>query len=576
MSIRFKLSLVFIALGLVLVTVLATTLTAGRMQHALSDEANEQLRVFTVDLVPLADTMHALQVDVIQVQQYLTDASATHNAESFDDAAKYAADFHSRVEQARVILARLGTGGGKIAPQDLSARLDNIAAGFEPYYTLGVAMAHEYIDSGLAAGNATMEKFDPLSDDLVGKVDGLVQAIHGGVAASSAEADAALDRLNAIGSRQVVWVSTIAIAGLVTCLVAFLIVHTGVSNPLRRMADAMRRLAERDKSVEISGLGRRDEIGDMAAAVEVFRASMIQNDQFTADQVRQKDEAAAAQKILMNKTADVFQGKVGGLIATLSSGATQLQTTARSMSATAARTNGQAVTVAASAGQASTGVATVATAAEELTVSIHEIGRQVDHATKITGQTLTDAQRTNKIVRALSEGAEKIGQVVGLISNIAGQTHLLALNATIEAARAGDAGKGFAVVASEVKSLATQTAKATGEIDAQIATLQASTKEAVDAIQAITGTIEEVSAISINLAAAVEQQGAATAEIARHVQQTAHAASEVTVNIADVSQAAADTGAAAGQVLSAADDLSRQAEQLTREVSHFVGGIRAA
>lgn len=576
MSIRFKLSLIFAVLGTVLIAMLATTLIAGRTQHALSKEATHQLHVFAVDLVPLADTMRALQVDVIQVQQFLTDASATHNVGSFDDAAKYAADFHSRMGQARNILAGLGASGGKLAAPDLAARLDDISAGFDPYYALGVWMAHEYIDKGLTAGNAAMEKFDPLSSDLVGKMDGLLEGIHRGVAAGSVEADAALDRLNAIGSRQAFWVGAIASAGLAACLLAFLVVHFGISNPLRRMADAMRRLADRDMAAEIPGVGRGDEIGHMAGTVQVFKDNMVHAEQLTSEQEQLKATSATAQKAAMNRTADAFQTKVGGLVAMLSSRATELEATARSMSGTAARTNGQAATVALAAEQASTGVATVAAAAEELTTSIHEITRQMAQSSKITEQAVADAQRTDKIVQALANAAEKIGHVVGLITNIASQTNLLALNATIEAARAGDAGKGFAVVASEVKNLATQTAKATGDIGAQIAAIQVSTKEAVDAIRGITSTIEEVSSISVSIAVAVKQQGAATAEIARNVQQTARSATEVTVNIGGVNQAATDTGAAAAQVLSAAGDLSRQAEQLTSEVGGFIAEVRAA
>jgi len=221
-------------------------------------------------------------------------------------------------------------------------------------------------------------------------------------------------------------------------------------------------------------------------------------------------------------------------------------------------------------------VQTVASAAEQLTASISEISRQVLQSSRITERAVADARRTDTVVRALSDGAQKIGDVVGLITSIAGQTNLLALNATIEAARAGDAGRGFAVVASEVKNLAQQTAKATDEIGAQIGQIQTATGEAVEAIRAITGVIEEVSTIATAIASAVEQQGAATAEIARNVQQTAVSAHEVTSNIAGVSQAANDTGAAAAQVLSAAEGLSRQAATLTDEVNEFAAGIRAA
>ncbi len=283
---------------------------------------------------------------------------------------------------------------------------------------------------------------------------------------------------------------------------------------------------------------------------------------------------SVAQKIAMNQTADAFEAKVGTLVSMLSSGATELQATAQSMSATATQTNKQATTVAAAAEEASAGVQTVAAAAEELASSINEIGRQVAHSTKITEKAVGDARRTDTIVRALADGAQKIGDVVQLINGIAAQTNLLALNATIEAARAGDAGKGFAVVASEVKSLATQTAKATDEIGAQIKQIQGATREVVEAIKAIGATIDEVNVIASNIAAAVEEQGAATAEIARNVQQTAASTQQVTATIAGVSQAANDTGIAAGQVLGAASGLSQRAEQLTGEVNRFVAGVR--
>ena len=246
------------------------------------------------------------------------------------------------------------------------------------------------------------------------------------------------------------------------------------------------------------------------------------------------------------------------------------------MAATADGTREQAGAVAAASDQAGSGIQTVASAAEELSASITEISRQVAQCAKVTGKAVSDTQRTDAIVRALADGAQKIGDVVSLITNIAAQTNLLALNATIEAARAGDAGKGFAVVASEVKSLANQTSKATEDIGAQIGQMQTATREAVEAIRGITGTIEEVSAIATTIASAVEEQGAATAEIARNVQQTAVAAQRVTANISSVNQGAGDTGAAAAQVLSSGRELSQQSERLAGEVLRFVAGVRAA
>ncbi len=288
------------------------------------------------------------------------------------------------------------------------------------------------------------------------------------------------------------------------------------------------------------------------------------------------DKNKEEHRLSLERIAADFQGKVGQLVAVLSESSKALEGTAQSMASTADVTTSQASTVAAAAEEASASVQTVAASAEELTSSIGEISRQVTQSSQITGKAVQEARRTDNIVRALSEGADKIGQVVDLITNIAGQTNLLALNATIEAARAGEAGRGFAVVASEVKSLAQQTARATEEIGAQIAQVQSATNDAVEAIKGITGTIEEVSAIAATIAAAVEEQGAATAEIARSVQQVSESTQEVTSNITGVSQAAQEASVAVSHVLGNANDVSNQASRLSSEVDGFVALIRAA
>ncbi len=354
-----------------------------------------------------------------------------------------------------------------------------------------------------------------------------------------------------------------------------MVVGRNIARPLVSLKEKMAALAEGETAITVAETARGDEIGAMARAVLVFRDNAVRVGQLASE--HELDQARKDQR-QQSVEAEIggFETKVGGAIATLSANATALQATARAMSSNAAQSNQQAAAVAAAAEAASTGVQTVAAAAEELASSINEISRQVAQSSRIAGQAVEDARRTDLIVRALAEGAQKIGLVVDLISNIAGQTNLLALNATIEAARAGDAGKGFAVVASEVKSLALQTAKATQEIGAQIGQIQGATAEAVQAIQGIGSTIGDISEIATGIAAAVEQQGAATAEIARNVQQTASSTRDVTSNIAGVSQATDHTGAAAGQVLEAAVGLSRQADQLTQEIGRFVVQVRAA
>lgn len=371
------------------------------------------------------------------------------------------------------------------------------------------------------------------------------------------------------------WIfSGLGIASLFCLLTGWSMIR-GISMPITEMTAAMRRLAQKELKTAIPGVGRGDEIGGMAEAVQVFKDNMIKADELSAAQEAERatrEQRAARLESLVHK----FETQIGNLVGTLSSAATEMEATAQSMASTATQTNQQATTVSSAAEEASAGVQTVASAAEELTSSINEITRQVTHSARITERAVTDGRRTDGIVRTLAEGAQRIGDVVALISNIAGQTNLLALNATIEAARAGDAGKGFAVVASEVKSLATQTARATEEISGQIGQIQASTSEAVEAIKGITAIVEEIGSITTTIAAAVEQQGAATAEIARNVQQAAVSTQSVTSNIAGVSQASNDTGAAASQVLGAARELSKQAEGLTGEVNTFIVGVRAA
>jgi methyl-accepting chemotaxis protein len=355
----------------------------------------------------------------------------------------------------------------------------------------------------------------------------------------------------------------------------FAIVQRRVAKPLGMITTAMRRIAAHDLGVEIAGTERGDEIGEMARAVAVFKENAQTADRLAVEQ-REEQARKGQRQAAMEADIKEFDHKITRSLATLGTASGELQATAQSMSATVERATVKSSAVAQASEDASANVQTVAAAAEELSASISEIARQVTESTRVASQAVAEAGRTEADVRTLAETAQKIGKVVQLINNIASQTNLLALNATIEAARAGEAGKGFAVVASEVKSLATQTAKATEEIAAQITAMQGATGGAVKAIETIAQTIGKVNEITVTIAAAVGQQGAATQEIARNVQKAAAGTSEVSDHIAGVTEAASQTGVASDLVRSSAGALAKIADTLRGEVDGFIGKMRAA
>jgi methyl-accepting chemotaxis protein len=437
-------------------------------------------------------------------------------------------------------------------------------------------MAHAYLEKGQEAGDAEMEKFDPLAADLAGRAEGLVETVHRGVEEGSAAARAALRALDTAGWRQTVWIGAIAAAGLLIALLAALLVHRGVLRPLLDLAGVMRRLSAHETAGAIPGTGRGDEIGGMAMAVAVFRDTMVQAEQLKAERQAAEQAAAAAQRATIHAMTDRLEAELGSLATAVAAAAGELRQTAGAMEEMAGETGTGAASVAAAARQALANVQTVAAAAEELAVSVGEITRQVARSTETAARAAAEATRTDGIVRALADNGARVGDVVGLIGSIAQQTNLLALNATIEAARAGEAGKGFTVVASEVKTLAGETARATGEIEEQIARMQEATREAVAAIGAIGGTISELGGVASSIAAAVEEQGAATAEIARNVAEAATGTEAVTATIEQVSGTAGRSGAAATEVRGAAEMLSGRAQELTEKVRRFTTEMRAA
>ncbi|MDC7789028.1 HAMP domain-containing methyl-accepting chemotaxis protein [Rhodoplanes sp. TEM] len=374
--------------------------------------------------------------------------------------------------------------------------------------------------------------------------------------------------------------STYLIIGVgvgVALAVAFAISQFGIARPIQQLTAGMHQLAAGNFEVVLAGLGRKDEVGEIAGAVEAFKIKAAEKAREEAAAQQEAERRAAEQrKRDMRRLADEFEGAVGEIIETVSSASTELEAAAGTLTRTAETTQQLSTRVAAASEQASANVQSVASATNEMAASVQEISRQVQESNRIADEAVRQAEKTDGRITELSQAANRIGDVVKLITAIAEQTNLLALNATIEAARAGEAGKGFAVVAQEVKALAAQTGKATGDISAQIAGMQAATHDSVSAIKEIGGTIGKIAEITATIAAAVEEQGAATGEIARNVQQASLGTTEVASNITQVDRGATETGSASSQVLSSAQSLSSESNRLKLEVGKFLETVRAA
>jgi methyl-accepting chemotaxis protein len=356
-----------------------------------------------------------------------------------------------------------------------------------------------------------------------------------------------------------------------------LLLGKGISRPMTAMCKAMRELAGGNFDVVLPGLGRRDELGEMAGAVEEFKMQAIAKaERDAAAQDAQNRASSAARRAELIAFADDFEAAVGAIVSNVSSSAVQLESAAGTLTRTAETTQSLSSQVAGASEQASSNMQSVATATEQLSASVDEIGRRVRESNRIAEAAVVQAQQTDGRIGKLSRAAQEIGDVVKLITAIAEQTNLLALNATIEAARAGEAGRGFAVVAAEVKSLASQTAKATDEISLHISGMQGATQESVAAIKEIGGTIAQISNIASTIAGAVAQQSSATQQIARNVQSVAQGTHEAAANIMQVNRGATETGSASEEVLNSAKTLSTESTRLRQELDRFMANIRAA
>jgi methyl-accepting chemotaxis protein len=524
-----------------------------KRQLGLDEESGLEgkLRKSVHEIEAVVNQLHetGLLVTMLMMRRHEKDFMLRRDPKYGEQMSKRASEFAAGIDKADVPEA---------AKAELKTRLADYQRDFKAWMETALKLAAEL--------KATSEAF--------AAVEPVITAVGSSVNSIRSEAD----QLNAAARDRVQWQIGLAILLVAAAVLgAGLYIGRSVSKPLGAMTAAMIELARGNFAVVLPGLGRPDEIGEIAQAVEAFKVNAERKAHEEAEAGMRQDRLAAEQRRAeMIKLADAFQDAVGAIVETVSSASNELEASATVLTSTARQSQELSNMVTAAAEEASTNVQSVASAAEELTSSVNEISRQVQASARMANEAVGQARQTNHRVSELSKAASRIGDVVELINTIAGQTNLLALNATIEAARAGESGRGFAVVASEVKALAEQTSKATGEIGQQIAGIQQATQDSVGAIGEISGTIEKLSEISSAIAAAVEQQGAATLEISRSVQNAAQGTTGVSTHVVEVRQGATETGSAASQVLSAAQLLSSDSNRLKLEVGKFLHSIRAA
>ena len=523
-------------------------------------------------IVPLVRVTKQLQLDVTQVQQFLSDVSATRGEDGLDDgfeeAEKHAAAFAAGMSDLERLAGRLGE-------QELITRAKEARAAFGPFLATGRKMAEAYVAGGPKGGNAMMPAFDASAEKMRDSLEHIVTATETAAAATQATVQRSIAAMESrmVAERNAAIIQLLIQLGFAGLLTWFM--RKTITRPIQALGEVMRVMSKGEIEAKIPDTDCRDEIGDMARAVAVFRDAI-------RERARLEHEEMEAAKLRLARQGQIdgmirdFDGTVQQILVTVDSQIGRTLETAEGLTMLAADAEGRGAVVAGAAQETSSTVATVASATEELSASIEEINRQIGTARDVVGKAGQVADTTRSEMHELAGAAERIGEVVGLIHAIAAQTNLLALNATIEAARAGDAGRGFAVVAQEVKNLAQQTAKATEDISNQVGGIQASTAGAVRAIEDIVRIMGEIDQVTVTIADTVDEQRSATMEIARNVGAAAAGTHDLTDNFRTVSDAINETSRAALDVNGVSRELGAQVTQLRGRVADFLRRVAAA
>lgn len=542
------------------------------ISHELLHAVRESYQTIDLRVIPLLQKVGGIELDVTQVQQFLTDISATRGLDGLDDGYKKAEEnaeqFAKDSEEALVYARALKEG-------ELEKSLTDLVTAFAPYYASGKLMAATYIAVGPTGGNKMMPMFDKGADTLREALENVKKQTLAIAESRRAATQQSFANLQSnLTVQQVTGLAAVMIAISFAILVGFLI-RRHFSVPVIRLADTVKNIAEGQTYAEIPYRQNTDELGDMAKAIVILQQAMVERDRLQAEEASNMAEREVRAEVLTS-LIDKFSGKMAGIVRSVTSQAASMDKTASTLSQIAHTSDEQAEEVHRVSRQAASAVNHAASAATELSSSIGEITHQLTTASTVVQQAEHLARETNQGVTRLADAADKIGAMVELIRSIAGQTNLLALNATIEAARAGDAGRGFAVVAQEVKGLAAQVGRATEDISDLVADIQGSTHSAVTAIGDIMNTMIAANTATTAISSAVQQQSTATQEISRNIMETAHRSDDLTEAFGAVAQTIGETSHSAQGLSDLARELTEQADQLREEVTHFTREVAVA